>query len=480
LSLKRLAKLSPTSWLTTKTVFAQVFALLLFAIQAPLLGPRAFGLVSIVMVFIGFCESVLCEAAADALISVRDIQPRHFETMTAANVLVSLACGAVVFFGAAAYASLFHDAELVPILRWMSVLPVISALAAAPTAAAKRDMQFQHLALRSIVSTVAGGAVGLILTVSGAGVWALVWQAIATRVVAAWVLWWSVPLSLRFGLSRRHFADLIAFAAPTLLSRTMMWVTSGMPRFVLGVYWGPADLGLFSLACRLGDILTEVTLVPRYAVARVELRRYALDREGLNDAVARLLRQMSMYCLPLCAGGAAAAPTLFHAWLDPRWYGGIAAAQLTFLMCMASTTHYSIGAALLALNHQRSEALTPTIQTFLTMLIVPVAAPFGVTCVAAALAARPLVLLPLPAILLRRKCGVPVRTIAQAQIPILMAASVMGVLVVLLRLMLEPRLSSLATLAILVLAGAGLYALLGSMWVPELRAQVLKPFVLRS
>ena len=119
--MKAFPRLSPTYWLTTKTVFSQVFALLLFAIQAPLLGPKAFGLISIVMVFVGFCEYVPGEAAAEALISIREIDDEHFHTMTAANVLLSVIIGVGVFAGAQRIALWFGDPELKNLLRCMSV-----------------------------------------------------------------------------------------------------------------------------------------------------------------------------------------------------------------------------------------------------------------------------------------------------------------------------------------------------------------------
>jgi hypothetical protein len=97
---KKLPALSPTSWLTAKTVFSQIFAIALFAIQAPLLGPRAFGLISIVMVFVGFCEVVLGDAVSESLISIRQIDTSHFDTMNTVILLVSLICGAIVFFAA--------------------------------------------------------------------------------------------------------------------------------------------------------------------------------------------------------------------------------------------------------------------------------------------------------------------------------------------------------------------------------------------
>lgn len=479
--MKLFKRLSPTSWLTTKTVFSQLFAVGLFAIQAPVLGPRAFGLMSIVMVFVGFCEFVPCEAAAEALISVRAVERKHFDSMNTVIVGFSLLFGGAVFLAAGDCARLFGDPELAPILRVMAILPALTAICAAPTAATKREMEFGPLALRSIVSLFVGGLVGLVLTLAGFGVWALVWQALATRVVAAVVLWGAVPLKLRFGFSQRHFLDLMRYAAPTLLSRVMSWGGPQIPRFLFGLFWGPAQLGLFSLAGRLADILMEVAVVPRYAVARVELRRFAggtagatADPAGLSAGLHKAVTLMSVFCFPLCVGGAVVVPTLFHVWLDPRWTGAILPTQLMLIACMAAITHYCAGATLLALNLQFAEAVASIAQTVTTVVAVLISAPFGIAVGSAAVAGRAFLLLPLPVELLRRRAGLKARDILGPQVPALVASLAMGAGVWLVRLQIEPLMGGLAVLALLLLTGAGLYVLLISLLMPTFAAQFVR------
>ncbi len=465
------ARLSPTSLLTAKTVFAQIFAVLLFAIQAPVLGPKAFGLISLVMVFVGFCESVACESAIDSLISVRAAEEQHFSTMTTAVVAFSLLFGVLIFIGADWLGRLLSAPELGPVLRWMAILPALTAISAAPTAATKRDMHFGPLALRSIGSMLVGGIVGLVLTLTGFGVWALVWQALVTRAVIAVLLWNTVPLKLRFGFSRRHFADVLRYAAPTLLSRVMNWGGGQIPRFVLGLYWGAASLGLFSLAGKLTEVLLEVTVVPRYAVARVELRRFATDPVELAAALRRTVTLMSVFCFPLCVGGAVVIPTLFHVWLDPRWYAGIMATQLLLLACMAQITHYCAGATLLACNFQKAEAVGSVVQTLTTVVATLIAAPFGITAAAAVIGGRPFATIPVPVMLLKRKAGLSPRVILGAQLPALAAASAMGAGVWLLQLQTAPWLSGVAGLLLLVAAGAALYALMIVLLMPGFATQ---------
>jgi O-antigen/teichoic acid export membrane protein len=340
----------------------------------------------------------------------------------------------------------------------MALLPVISALAAAPTAATKRDMQFQPLALRSMISLFIGGVVGIVMTLTGFGVWALVWQALVTRVVASVVLWRVVPLRLRFGFSSASCADILPFAAPVLMSRTLGWASSQFPRLVFGLFWGPTELGIFALAARLCDILVEVALVPRYAVTRVELRRFADDRPGLLAAFSKILTSVSVVCFALAVGGAAVTPTLFHAWLDARWYPGILPASLMMLMCIPQVSHYCAGAVLLAMNQQKAEALNSVMQTIATAIAVLAFAPLGLLPATAAYAARPLLLLPVPALLLRDKCAVPPRTLFAAQTPALIASGLMGIGVTLLRIALEPYLRSILLLPVLIAAGGLMYA----------------------
>lgn len=466
-------KLSPTSWLTTKTVFSQVFALLLFAIQAPLLGPRAFGLISIVMVFVGFCEYVPVEAAADSLISIRKIDERHFSTMTTANVMLSLIIGLIVFLGADTIARWFHDPELAAMLRWMAILPTISAFAAAPTAATKRDMQFGPLAVRSIGSVLAGGGVGLVLTLTGAGVWALVWQALVTRLVATVVLWYAVPLKFSMRFSAAHFRDLLQFAFPTMVSRFLTWSSQQIPRVMLGLYWGSTELGLFSLAARLGDLLMEVAVVPRYSVARVELRTHCNDHPALEAALERLLMISAVFCFPLCVGGAAVVPTLFHVWLDPRWAGAVMPAQVMLLACGALVTQYLGNAALLAMNLQRSEALVSIAQTLATVIAVAVCAPYGILAASVGIAARPYLLLPLSLWLLGRRCGIAPAVVFRPQLPALLASGVMGVCVWLSRVALTGVIAEVVTLPLLVVIGAIVYGVMVKTTMPQVVAQFI-------
>jgi O-antigen/teichoic acid export membrane protein len=452
--------LRPTAWVTFERAFGELFFLILFAIQAPILGPSAFGLMAAVMVFILVWESVPAHAITEALISIRKIDHLHYSTVTTTCVLFCIAFGATAAALAQPIATMFGDAELAPVMRVMAISPVIQALSISPFAAAQRELQFQSTALRTVISVVAGGVVGLVLALTGGGVWALVWQALIQRVVAAIVLWLAVPISLGFAVSRNHFREIADFALPVMVSRAMAWASGQLPRFVLGIYLGPNELGLFTLASRLNSIVNLVAISPKATVARVELRRFANDHRGLGEAVRRLLLQMSVVSFPICAGGAAIVPTLFHVWLDPRWYGAIIPSQLMLLASAPYVTFYVASALLLAVNLQRWEAGFSAALNVGTLIAVIIASRFGLIATTSTIAVLSLAALPLPIVIIRRKCGLSLRDMLLPQAPAFVAACSMGFAVSLLRMTLGSSHYGISTLCLLIGVGVAVYVVL--------------------
>jgi O-antigen/teichoic acid export membrane protein len=457
-----------TGWVTLQHIVEQALWLVLFAIQAPVLGPKPFGLISIVMVFVGFCEYVVTNVATEVLLSVREITPKHYSTVTATCLAIAAALGLILFSLASRLSEVFHDDQVAGIARALAFLPVLAALASAPLAAIKRDMQFRGTAVRGIMSLLVAGTVSLVLTLGGAGVWALVAQALLQRAVSAIVLWRISPMKLSLALSWSRLREMQRIASKLVVGCVMNWSSGQLPRLILGLWLGLTELGLFSLANRLIDILIQVAIDPKATVARVYLRNFHQDVEGLSAATAKMFRQMSVMCFPLCIGGAAVVPTLFHVWLDARWTGSILPAQLLLLTGIPTVTFYCTTAVLLALNKQGSEAIVATTQTASIAAVAAVFAPFGLVAVAAAFAARPWVLVTLPITFLVRRANLSLRVVLGSQALPLLLSLVMGAAVWGLRVELDNHVEATALLPILVFAGAGIYATLVYLTMPQL------------
>jgi PST family polysaccharide transporter len=464
----------PTIWLTLEKLMQQVMWLLLFMILAPILGPKPYGLFTIVMAFISLCEVVIVGAAVESLVTIPDATDSHLRTANLATVIAALVAAAAVFAAALPMAKFFDAPDLEQLFWALAPLPVISALTATPIAVLYRQMRFRALALRSILGLLAGGIVAVGLAWHGAGVWALVAQVLAQRSVELAILWASAHTRLGFEWSQSHFRDLRGYAISIVVSRGMAWSGSQIPRIILGWYLGPADLGLFALAGRMIEAVTQIFIVPRSGVARLTLRQFADDPAAFAEAFQMVLRQITILSFPICCGLAAIMPTLFATLLDQRWQLGILAAQLMVLTGIPLTFYYCFTAAVLAARRPHLDSQVAVAVNATSALAVLLAASHGLYAACTAMLAQRIAMLPAPLIMLRRVAGISPIGVIWAQLPVLGAAAVMGWIVVLSTPLTQMRFGHSFTPLILILIGAAIYMPLALLAAPDIAKLLFK------
>ena len=204
----------------------------------------------------------------------------------------------------------------------------------------------------------------------------------------------------------------------------MSWASTQLPRLVLSVFLSTTELGLFSLASRFGDLLLQAMVVPRYAVARVQMRGCIGNVAAVNAATVSLLWRMSVLCFPACLGGAVLGPLLIRVWLDPKWYGAIIPSQFLLLATVSTVSFYGGSAALVALNQMKWDAFISVLQTVTMAATALIFGRYGLVAVSLALAVRAFALIPLQVGLLASRCGVRARNFLGSQALPLVAAAV--------------------------------------------------------
>lgn len=445
-------------WVATEKIAQQLVWLLLFLILAPILGPRPYGQFAIVMVFIGFCELIMVDAAVEALLSVEPLEAHHLRVANFSSLSVAGVLGACLFFLAPYIAGVFRDPELEPISKALSVLPAISVLTSAPLAILKSQLRFGPIAIRSILGLAIGGVAGVFLALHGAGVWSLVAQVVSQRMAEVIILWSSARTRFGLGWSSRHFADLSHFARHIFVSRGMAFASGQIPRLILGFFLGPVDLGLYVLAARLPDMLIKTTIVPTCAVARVTFRQYAPGQKTLEQAFGRLTGDTAVIAFPICCGGAAVMPLAFAVALDARWQPAVFAAQVMILSVIPMVVFCASSALLLAIRYPQDEAKLSFAQLFLNSFFIFLVAPFGLNSASFVTLICPLFLLPMLSWIIVKRSGITARSIFAAIGPALFAALVMADIVSLVAAPLALYLGQKAALPALAVFGGLIYA----------------------
>jgi len=422
----RLPAFSPVAWMTTEKITQQVLWLVLFGILAPILGPRPYGIFSIVMVFVGFCEFVLSVVAVETLVTVENLDPPHMATANLAMGGLALVVSLSLFLLAPAIALAFHEQEL-KYLTWSLIpLPALSLLSAVPIAMLRRSLQYKRLAVRSIIGLMIGGLFGIALGLAGAGVWALAMQVLAQRLAEVVIAWLSVQQRFRLGWSVEHFREMRSAAINIFVASAMIFAGGQLPRLVLGYMLGPSELGLFTLATRILDIIVNTALVPRVAIGRIELRNLPPEAAEFQRRFVSMAQNVAVLFFPILLGTAVIMPDLFRVWLDQRWQAGTVAAQLIMLSGLPLVFYYCIDAALLAAKLSSLFRTMATVQTVTVLVTMLGVAPFGLNATCLALAVRPWILLPLFLVVFYRQCHLPVLKVLRPPLSSLLGAIIMA------------------------------------------------------
>ena len=143
-------------WSMASSWLRLIATTLSFVVLAALLGPRAYGLMAMAMIFISFAHVFVGSALPEALIQRRDLKPAHADSLFWFLVLVSVAIAALYAIAAALIARLFDLPELADVVRAMTCVVIFFGIQAVPAALLRREIQFAKLAIAGTVGAIAG------------------------------------------------------------------------------------------------------------------------------------------------------------------------------------------------------------------------------------------------------------------------------------------------------------------------------------
>lgn len=301
--------------------------MLFTVLLAAILGPEAFGIVAMALVYLAVIELVLEQGFLTTIVQREKLEREHLDSSFWVNLASCLALAGVSFLLAGWWARVNDAPQLEAVIQVMSVLIVVSGLTIVQQAHLQRRLQFRKLAVRANVAALAGGLIGLVLALEGAGVWSLVVQQLTAGFVSL-VLLWAVSdwrPGLRF--SRAHARDLVGFTSGVFLANVGGFVNRRSDTLLMGLFFGPSVVGIYRLADRFVDSILELTMRPVGLVSLPHLSLLQRDRAALRDTVATFIRIALLTTLPALLVLAACSDYVM-AVVGPEWEIGSEALRL--------------------------------------------------------------------------------------------------------------------------------------------------------
>ena len=383
-------------WTAASNWGDQLSRLVVFAILARLLDPKAFGLVALAWVFIGFVDVVADQGLVAALIQRKNIARIHLDTgfwmLVVFGVFLMLALIGLSLPLAAA----MHEGALAPVLVALSFVIPIGSLSDVQQALLSRELRFRSLALRTLVGIGIGSVVGIGAAVLGFGVWSLVAQRISSQLAQTIVLWRVAPWRPAFAFGKREARELFAFGKHVVGFRLMNFANSNVDNFLVGAVLGPFALGLYTVGYRILRLVIQLT---SNLIDGVAFPVYARLQDH-PDRFRRAYYKSSTFAALLAFPGFTAilvlAPQLVSVLFGPKWSGSVPVMQVLALVGIVRSVNYLNSSTLTGLGKPNWRVFIVGITTVLLVTALLISVWFGIVAVAVATLIVGIVVAPLP------------------------------------------------------------------------------------
>ena len=304
--------------------FAQeLMGLLTTLILARLLSPDAFGLLGMVIVFLGFIAIFQNLGLGPSIVQDGEISQEQLSSIFWLNSILSIILVLLTIISAPLVSSFYDEPSATSIMIVLALNFPLSALAVVPDAMLKKHMMFKKLGIIQNIATALGSVVGIITAFMGFGVWALVWQGLIstfTRTILQWIIVpWSPTWNLSYHKIKRHLYFGINLQVGSLLN----YCARNVDDLLIGKVIGSSTLGVYQMAYRL-------MLWPLQKVSGIvgEVMFPALSTiQGNKEHVKRIFLRVTGYIafitFPMVLGILVIAPSVVYALLGERWVGVI-------------------------------------------------------------------------------------------------------------------------------------------------------------
>ncbi|MEM7142393.1 MAG: lipopolysaccharide biosynthesis protein [Actinomycetota bacterium] len=339
-----------TIWSFVMTGGQSVLRIVMQLILAALLGPEAFGLLALALVYVMLVQILLDQGMGTAIIQRQNLEPSHLDSGFWMLIALSglLTVGAVA--GAGLWAEFQREPDLERIVIVLSLLIPFRALTVVQEAVLKRELDYRSLAIRGNLALVVSGTVGITAALLDAGVWALVYEQLANALVELMVLWSVSSWRPRFRFSTRHAKDLLSFSAGTFLGAAGVFALTRGEALVVGRFFGTTSVGLYRFAWRIVYSMIELVINPLQNVAFSVLSRLQDDREAFAESLLGTLRTASIMLIPVMGIVAGAGPDLLSL-VGEEWEPATPALLLLCVYGVASVATLVVPPTLSALGH---------------------------------------------------------------------------------------------------------------------------------
>jgi len=312
----------------------------------------------------------------------RDLTPDKLATAFTVSVVFAGGIAVLALFAAGPVANFYGNPQMLPVARIIAASYLLVPLAIVPQAICQRRMDFKSNAMIEVGSSLANALVACTMAMKGHGALALAWGAFAQQAARMAVAQWRAGLMLPWPLRLADTKPIMALGGTNSVQSICGSITARAPELVIGRLIDNAAVGLFA---RAAGLALQLRLLLAGAVTGVFYPAFRQVRDRGDPLGPPYLRVVAAYTgitWPAMAGIAALAEPIVRLLYGPRW---VAAAPLLAWIALSQICYVALPLNTdlpMLLGRMRQLIRRYVAESTTSVLLLALAAPFGLAWVA--------------------------------------------------------------------------------------------------
>ncbi len=308
-----------SAWKLLESFSTKGITLVVSVILARILDPKDFGIISLTAIYTQLSDILVQAGFATALIRKEKVDDNDYSTVLFISVLSAIVLYSIVFFTAPVISQYFDVPILSLVLRILCLTIFCQAFTAVRTAVVTREMRFHEMFQYTLVSNVISGVIGIVMAITGSGIWALVIQQLLQQVIFTILMQINVAVKIKFFFSKESFKEIFPFSIKVLTSSLLSFLGDSLYSIAIGKAYSVEDLGFYNKGSQFPRQFSLYTFGAVSSVILPTLSSYQSDLERLNNVMRKVIAVTCFVIFPLMTGLACVASNLITVLFTEKW-----------------------------------------------------------------------------------------------------------------------------------------------------------------
>ncbi len=290
-------------WNGVGTATVALLQMLKLFIVARFISKSDFGLLALATMVLGFTEIFANMGLATGLIHKQDISRKQYSSVFWLNLILSCTVYAILCAATPLVANYYHESELNKIIPLIGLQLIISSFGKMFYTFKSKELDFKFISIVSIVSTLLGAILTVLLAVKGLGVYSIVYGTLLQVVVmqGTYAVSGLRTYRIMFHFKPSEITDLFKIGGYQLGMQVIDYMAAKADIFLIGRFFGQELLGVYNLAKELVMKVVQVINPMITSVAAPAFAKFQDDKERMRISYKKILSILSFLNVPVFA-----------------------------------------------------------------------------------------------------------------------------------------------------------------------------------